>query len=106
MPKGLTQVGDRPFLDILIDALLNYGFRRIIFCMRYMKEQINAGIYVLNQATFVTMPPPPFSLEQDFFPKQLEQANCFALVNDAELYDIGPPERYATINQIFVTDPQ
>jgi NDP-sugar pyrophosphorylase family protein len=39
-PKGLAPIGEKPFLDILIENLLQEGFQRIIFCVGYMKEQI------------------------------------------------------------------
>jgi NDP-sugar pyrophosphorylase family protein len=39
-PKGMALIGGRPFLDILVDDILKQGFRRIIFCVGHMKEQI------------------------------------------------------------------
>ena len=39
-PKGMALIGGRPFLDILVDELLRNGFRRIIFCVGHLKEQI------------------------------------------------------------------
>jgi len=39
-PKGMALIGGRPFLDILVDDLLKQGFRRIIFCVGHLKEQI------------------------------------------------------------------
>ena len=39
-PKGMALIGGRPFLDILVDDLLKHGFRRIIFCVGHLKEQI------------------------------------------------------------------
>jgi len=39
-PKGLAPLGGRPFLDILVEDLLEQGFRRLIFCVGYLKEQI------------------------------------------------------------------
>lgn len=39
-PKGMALIGGRPFLDILVEDLLKQGFRRIIFCVGHMKEQI------------------------------------------------------------------
>ena len=38
--KVLAPVGGRPFLEILVEDLLQQGFRRIIFCVGHMKEQI------------------------------------------------------------------
>ena len=39
-PKGLAPVGGKPFLDILVDDLLQQGFQRVIFCVGHLKEQI------------------------------------------------------------------
>ncbi|WP_321504054.1 nucleotidyltransferase family protein [uncultured Methanoregula sp.] len=39
-PKGLAAFGDSTFLDILIDSLKKYGFRRFVLCVGHMKEQI------------------------------------------------------------------
>ena len=39
-PKGLAPVGGKPFLDILVEDLVQQGFQRIIFCVGHLKEQI------------------------------------------------------------------
>jgi len=39
-PKALAKIEDKTFLDILIDELLKYGFKNIILCVGYLKEQI------------------------------------------------------------------
>lgn len=39
-PKPMAEVKGRPFLDILIDYLLSFGFRRIILCLGYKGEAI------------------------------------------------------------------
>ena len=39
-PKVLANIGGKAFLDILIDNVLQYGFRRIILSVSYLKEQI------------------------------------------------------------------
>jgi NDP-sugar pyrophosphorylase family protein len=39
-PKPMAEMKDRPFLDILIDYLCSYGFRRYVLCVGYMKESI------------------------------------------------------------------
>jgi NDP-sugar pyrophosphorylase family protein len=39
-PKGLALVGGKPFMDILVEDLIRQGFRRVIFCVGYLKEQI------------------------------------------------------------------
>lgn len=55
-PKGLAPVGGKPFLDILVEELLAQGFRRFIFCVGHLKEQIIArfhgrtdGIYAFSE---------------------------------------------------------
>lgn len=39
-PKVLAQIGKKAFLDILIDDILQRGFKRIILSVGYLKEQI------------------------------------------------------------------
>lgn len=39
-PKVLAEVNGKPFLEILIEHLVSYGFRRIILGVGYLKEQI------------------------------------------------------------------
>jgi len=39
-PKGLALIGGKPFLDILIEDLLQQGVRRIIFCVGHLGDQI------------------------------------------------------------------
>lgn len=39
-PKVLARIGDKSFIDIIIDNLLSYGFKNIILSVGYMKEQI------------------------------------------------------------------
>ena len=39
-PKILAKIGNKPFLDILVDNLLRYGFKHIILNVGYLKEQV------------------------------------------------------------------
>ena len=39
-PKGMAPVAGKPFLEILVDDLLKYGFKRFIFCVGHLKDQI------------------------------------------------------------------
>jgi NDP-sugar pyrophosphorylase family protein len=39
-PKVLAKIGERTFLDILIDNLLMHGFKNIILSVGYLKDQI------------------------------------------------------------------
>lgn len=39
-PKVLAEIKDKTFLDILLDNLRGYGFKNIILCVGYLKEQI------------------------------------------------------------------
>lgn len=39
-PKALAKINNKPFLDILLDNLLPFGFKQFIFCMGYQKEKI------------------------------------------------------------------
>ena len=40
IPKPMAEINDRPFLDILIDYVARYGFRRVILCIGYMGDVI------------------------------------------------------------------
>lgn len=46
-PKPMAEIGGRPFLDILIDYAVNFGFKRFILCIGYMSEVIK--IYYKNR---------------------------------------------------------
>jgi NDP-sugar pyrophosphorylase family protein len=39
-PKILAEINGRPFLDILIDYVANFGFKRFILCIGYMGDAI------------------------------------------------------------------
>ena len=39
-PKPLADINGRPFLDILISYVADYGFRRIILCTGYMRSVV------------------------------------------------------------------
>ncbi len=40
LPKPMVEVCGRPFLELLVDYVRGYGFRRIIFCTGYRGEYI------------------------------------------------------------------
>ena len=52
-PKGMALIGGRPFLDILVEDLLKQGFRRIIFCVGHLKEQIIARYKSRDDAEYL-----------------------------------------------------
>lgn len=55
---------------------------------------INAGIYLAEHGIFDLMPESTrFSLETDFIPALLSHG-CYGFATDAEVIDIGTPERY------------
>lgn len=39
-PKPLAEIDGRPFLDILIDYVASFGFRRFILCIGYMGDML------------------------------------------------------------------
>ncbi len=39
-PKVMAEVNNKPFLEILIDYIAVFGFRRFVMCVGYMKEKI------------------------------------------------------------------
>jgi NDP-sugar pyrophosphorylase family protein len=40
VPKILMPIAGRPFIDILIESLLPFGFRRFILCVGYLREKV------------------------------------------------------------------
>jgi D-glycero-alpha-D-manno-heptose 1-phosphate guanylyltransferase len=64
---------------------------------------INAGIYILNKKTYLnnTMPQSKFSIEKDFFEKQLSHLNIFGSRHEGYFIDIGIPEDYAKAQNDF-----
>lgn len=40
IPKPMVMIGNRPFLDILIEYVSSFGFRRFILCVGHKKEAI------------------------------------------------------------------
>ena len=65
---------------------------------------LNAGIYLFNQSIFSTLPLETVcSLEHDIFPK-LIQERFYGYVVQADLIDIGTPERYEQALRLFEGD--
>ncbi len=40
IPKPMAMIGNRPFLDILIQHVSSFGFKRFVLCVGYKKEAI------------------------------------------------------------------
>jgi D-glycero-alpha-D-manno-heptose 1-phosphate guanylyltransferase len=55
---------------------------------------INAGVYLLNAEMFRNWDGKPFSLEQDFFPKMVEQRQLHSVSLATDFIDIGVPDDY------------
>ena len=66
---------------------------------------VNGGIYLMRRDIFEHMPAAArFSLEYDFFPKIIS-GGCYGFRTDAEVIDIGTPERYLqALQRLSVTD--
>ncbi len=64
-------------------------------------NHINAGIYVLEPATFDRIPSDvPWSIERSFFPSLIERRETFvAYVYDGYWIDIGTPEKYMQVHR-------
>lgn len=52
-PKPMAEINGRPFLDILIDYLVSYGFKRFILCIGYMGDKIKQ--YYQRRASSLTI---------------------------------------------------
>jgi D-glycero-alpha-D-manno-heptose 1-phosphate guanylyltransferase len=66
---------------------------------------VNGGIYFIKRVVFDYMPAKAcFSLEYDFFPKVLGKG-CYGFQTDAEVIDIGTPDRYVqALQRLYVPD--
>ncbi len=42
VPKPLAQIGDRPFLELLVRQLQTQGIRRLVLCTGYLADQIES----------------------------------------------------------------
>ncbi len=42
VPKILMPIAGRPFIDLLIESLLPFGFRRFVLCVGYLREKVRA----------------------------------------------------------------
>ena len=52
-PKSLAPIGEKVFLDILIQELQSYGFQRFILCVGHLSEQIVKHFQNRNQSRFM-----------------------------------------------------
>jgi len=52
-PKALAPIGGKVFLDILIQELIGWGFRRFILCVGYLNEKIVEYFKPRNEGEFV-----------------------------------------------------
>lgn len=50
-PKPMAEINDRPFLDILIDYVSDYGFKRFILCAGYKGDVIRKYYETKNAQT-------------------------------------------------------
>lgn len=48
-PKPMVPVGDRPFLEFVIDPLVAQGIRRVILCTGYMSQQVEEWFLAQKQ---------------------------------------------------------
>ena len=89
-PKVIAKIGERAFLDILIDNLLMQGFKNIILCVGYLKERIK-NYYDKNQDYTIT-----FSEEEELLgtggalknAKTLIRSNPFMVLNGDSICNV------------------
>jgi len=68
---------------------------------KYCKEGlINGGVYILNKNVLDDFPE-KFSLESDYFVKKVLEKQLTGYVSDGYFIDIGIPEDYKTVQQVF-----
>ena len=54
-PKVMAEIGDRPFLEMVVDELLEQGFKRIIFCTGYLGNHIEEYFKKRSYSKSVTL---------------------------------------------------
>ena len=52
-PKGLATIGNKTFLDVQVDELLDIGFQRFIFCVGHLKNKIIEHFQTREDGDFV-----------------------------------------------------
>ena len=45
LPKSLMPFAGRPFIEILMETLLPFGFKRFVLCVGHLREKIRANFY-------------------------------------------------------------
>ena len=73
-PKPMAEINGRPFLDILMDYVSGYGFRRFVLCAGYKSEYIDA-YYTTKNGT-----------EKLLISKEEKPLNTAGAVKQAESY--------------------
>ena len=53
IPKALVPINEVPFLDLLVDDLVDQGCRRIILGTGYLSDQIESHIKQRNDANYL-----------------------------------------------------
>lgn len=55
-PKPMVDINDRPFLDILIDHIASFGFKRFILCTGYKSKVIEEYYQKKDALTYIISP--------------------------------------------------
>lgn len=77
------------------------------YVSRYEKESsdqlrfVEAGVLAFRRSVLELMPPGTVSLENEIFPKLIQQHQLAALVTRQRFYDIGTPDRLAVIEAML-----
>ena len=78
-PKSMAEINNRPFLDLLIDHIAAFGFRRFVLCVGFMADSIT---------TFYANKKGPFTIEISNEKRPLGTGG--ALKNAARLIESDP----------------
>lgn len=90
---GLVSVNDR-------DEIIHFSEKNDFYGSGY----VNAGSYIFDKKVFSYMPDKSkFSLEYDLFPEMVNKG-IYGYIVDAELIDIGIPERLEKAKRFFIKD--
>ncbi len=94
-PKALAAIGDRPFLDFLLEHFVHHGIARIILCTGYLGDYIDRHYADTRHVYELVIAREPSPMGTAGAVKQVERlirSDPFMVVNGDSLIDVDPNE--------------
>ncbi|KAK9983097.1 hypothetical protein SO802_032622 [Lithocarpus litseifolius] len=88
--------------DGFVEALMKWGFGDGVLGLMEKKEEINAGIYLLNSSVLDRIELWPTSIENEVFPKIAAEKKLYAMLLPGFWMDIGQPKDYITGLRLYL----